>query len=365
MPRRETSDSHFISVGMFIVGISLSVIGQLITLLTGFWVFFKREDKRVRASQPEFLYLLCFGAFLVAISVIFVSFDEDKGKSKRELDSLCSAFPWFFVIGYLMMYCALFSKLWRLSKLLELRRRSLQFQQALLPFGSVVLCAILVLVIWQTTSPFAWDRKEISQGEEPYETYGECVSVRNGLLPYVIPLWFLICAAVGGTAYFSWKLRNVQSELSESRWIFAGIFLHIQTWLIGIPLLYITKKESRDASYLMYVVLAFTFATSQVCLVVWPKVYAYYLGENDTSTTTRVTISGHSQSHISGLSCQGSTKSLTASFRKNGSSAKMNGPGVASPECPPDTEWRNGKKDASNSGDSNPAETEAAAEATV
>jgi hypothetical protein len=99
------------------------------------------------ASQPEFLYLLCFGAALVATSLIFLSSDEGQGFSDKRLSRMCSAFPWFFVIGYLVMYSALFSKLWRLSKLLSMRRQAVGVQQVLLPFCFIMAASVIVLIL--------------------------------------------------------------------------------------------------------------------------------------------------------------------------------------------------------------------------
>ena len=200
------------------------------------------------------------------------------------------------------MYCALFMKLCRLSRLLQLRRQIVQIKQVLWPFIGIGTASIVVLILWQTLDPLVWERRVISIGEEPYETYGECSE--GGILPFLIPLAFLIFLTVGITAVFAWKMKDVQGELSESRWIFAGIFLHIQTWLVGVPIYYITDGVSRDANYLMLVVLTFTFSTSLVGLVIWPKIHVwaiekYYGGP--ARAPPRINVSGSSTARISGI----------------------------------------------------------------
>ena len=274
MPRRDIANAHYLSKGVQITGFVLAGLAFCFAVVSGAWVFANRKNKLIMASQPGFLYLLCFGAALVAPSAVFLGFDERNGASEKQLDALCSAFPWFFVIGYLTMYGALFSKLWRLSKLLQLRRKAVNSNQVLLPFVVIIACSFIVLIVWQVVDPLVWDRAVTSVGNEAYETFGQCSSVDNGILPFLVPLGVLIFLAVTTTAVFSWKLRNVQSELSEARWIFAGIFIHMQTWLVGVPVLYITNGVSRDASYVLFVLLGFTFSTSQVALVIGPKCYA-------------------------------------------------------------------------------------------
>jgi len=321
MPRRVTFNSHFLSSGVQISGIFLSSFALLITLLSGLWVFLYRGIKLVKASQPEFLYLLCFGAASVALSPIFMSFDEDKGVSDDRLTAMCQAFPWFFVIGYSLMYCALFSKLWRLSRLLQLRRQAVQIKQVLWPIVGIGTALIVVLILWQTLEPLEWERTVISIGDEPFETYGECSE--DGLLPFLIPLALLIALTVGITAVFAWKMKDVQEELSESRWIFAGIFLHIQTWLVGVPIFYITNGVSRDASYLMLVVLSFTFSTSLVAFVIWPKIHVwarekFYGGP--VRAQPHINLSGNTKARISGLQDGPVFSSQTQSKRSLGTS---------------------------------------------
>lgn len=272
MPRRETSDAHFISAGIFVVGNFVGALSLLFALGCALWVILNRKSRVVKASQPEFLLLLCLGAFLVSLSAV-AHFDEDKGLSKRQLNIACGVQPWFFILGYLIMYCALFSKLWRISQLLQLRRQAVHIQKTLIPFAIFTALCVVVLSVWQAIDPLKWRRTAISTGEEPYETYGECSSTRYGNAPFLIPLSVLIFVAVSLTGWLSWKMRNVQSELAESRWIFAGIYIHIQTWVVGIPLLFITNGVSKDAFYLMMVAWTSTFANSLVGLVICPKMY--------------------------------------------------------------------------------------------
>ena len=221
MPLRETTNWYYLSQKPQRLGRALSGIALFLIFATFSWVAIYREEKIVKASQPEFLYLLCFGAMLVAPSSVFMSFDENNGKTGAQLDSYCASFPWFFVVGYLIMYCALFSKLWRLNQLLQLRRRAVEIKQVLVPFCLVIASSIIVLILWQILDPLRWEREVITEPEQPnYEQFGECTS--STPLFFVIPLGVLMFLTAVATTVFSWKLKDVQEELSEARWIFAG-----------------------------------------------------------------------------------------------------------------------------------------------
>jgi 7 transmembrane sweet-taste receptor of 3 GCPR len=329
LPRRDVYDANYLSQGVQIAGLILASVAFIGVVGTGLWVFANRQNKLIKAGQPEFLYLLCFGAALVAPSSIFLSFDESDGLTTEQLSGLCNAFPWFFIVGYLVMYCALICKLWRLSKLMQMRRKAVHAQQVLFPILIIMGCCFVILIVWQTIDPATWVRKGISGKGLPYETYGECTSVKYGIVPFVVPMVLLMSIAVSATAVFSFKLRHVQSELSESSWIFAGIFLHIQTWLVGVPVLLITHGISSDAFYVMIMILTFTFATSLVGFVIGPKMYdilkdKYFGGKRAKS---QISIGG-GIARVSGISNQSlsfptTNESFLSIGSNHGSSIKL------------------------------------------
>ena len=110
MPLKTTAEWNYLTHSIHVLGLILMSLALLISIGSGIWVFIMREDRIVKASQPEFLYLLCAGSTMVALSLFFISFDEDKGMSEDQLSAFCSVFPWLFVIGYQVMYLALFFK---------------------------------------------------------------------------------------------------------------------------------------------------------------------------------------------------------------------------------------------------------------
>lgn len=305
MPLRTVVDENLLSQGIQIAGLFLASLSMFIALATGLWVGINRNTRLIKASQPEFLYLLCFGAALVSASLFLISFDEGNGYTMAQLSNHCTAFPWLFCTGYLIMYASLFSKLWRLSKLLQMRRRAVGIKQVVLPFALIMTSCFIILIAWTALDPLQYERVEIS--DEPLETYAECQSLgdRQGAeIPYIVMIGALFAVIIGMTAAIAWKLKDVQSDLSESRWIFFGIFTHIQTWMVGIPVVVITDSVSRDASYIMYAALIFVFSVSMVTLVIWPKIYVrirdkYFGGPPKKSVTLSVQAPGSTR--VSGI----------------------------------------------------------------
>lgn len=161
-----------------------------------------------------------------------------------------------------------------------MKRQAVQVNQALIPFAGVIACSMIVLVIWQATSPLTWNREVTNPDDEAaWVSYGECGSKESkDALPFVISLGFIVALSIFVTGGIAWKLKDVQAELAETKWIFFGIFSHIQVWAIGIPVFVILDGVSRDASYLISAALTFIFSTSLVVLVIWPKMYFTHFG---------------------------------------------------------------------------------------
>lgn len=189
MPLRTVSDEHFISQDVQIAGLFLSSFAMLLCLLTGLFVSVNWKNKHIKSIQPEFCVMLCLGATLVAAALTFVSvsmnilvistfvsdgitdnslffllsvkFDEST-YSQQRLSSMCTAAPWFFVTGYLIMFCALFSQLWRLSKVLSIRRQKVKIVHVMKPFGIIICSSLIILSVWTAIDPFVWVRKVTS-----------------------------------------------------------------------------------------------------------------------------------------------------------------------------------------------------------
>lgn len=160
----------------------------------------------------------------------------------------------------------------------------------MLPFVLIILSSVIILSVWTAIDPLVWVRMPLTgfddegkkNPDEPLTTYGHCNSVNSGILPYVVPLLVLFAVVMGVTARFSWKLKGTSTDFNDSKLTFVAIFTHIETSLVGIPLLIITNSVSKDGYYLMGAVLAFVFPVSMISLVIWPKIYLYirdtYLG---------------------------------------------------------------------------------------
>jgi hypothetical protein len=89
----------------------------LLAMASTLFIFVNQKNKAViRQSQPEFLYTLLFGCLTMTMAIITFSFDEQDGRTDAMLDRACIATTWRISLGSNCIYCALFSKLWRINR---------------------------------------------------------------------------------------------------------------------------------------------------------------------------------------------------------------------------------------------------------
>jgi hypothetical protein len=143
-----------------------------------------------------------------------------------------------------------------------MRRQAVTVRQLRWPFIVPILGSLLVLIVWQIIDPREWQRTIVN--DDPLETIGECVNPKYGLVPFVTPIAILVLYAVLRTAYIAWKMRNIQSDLSEAWYIFFGLYSHVQISMVGIPIIVITSQVSVLASFIMLVIMTVVLSITMV-----------------------------------------------------------------------------------------------------
>lgn len=267
---REISDSNYLSSSVRAVGLTLVALAWILGFGSMIAVFVLRKDAIVQRAQPFFLELLCFGSVVMSVSIVTLSFDESLGSSEAALDAACMATPWFFFLGQIMTFSALFTKLWRLDKVLQFRRgNKVTISNVIAPLVVMLVITLVVLIVWSVVDPWTWNRIIISLA--PVESYGQCGC--DNFWAFFGPLMALVIAAEILTAFFAWKTSDVPEDFRDSNAVFYAILTQLQAWLIGIPILAVLGTSSVDATYFGRVLLIWIFAVSGVGIVVAPKIF--------------------------------------------------------------------------------------------
>ena len=169
LPPIEGVNYNLISRGALIFGWTFSGFVLLNSLFWMIWTIINRKKFVVRASQPVFLCQICIGVFIMALSIIPLSMQEesDGGTSRFDLDAACMATPWLIFSGFVTAFSAIFSKTWRLMKLLEnsrgMRRIQIMPRHVIGPFVALMTVNCVLLLACTLIAPFQWTRVPVKK----------------------------------------------------------------------------------------------------------------------------------------------------------------------------------------------------------
>lgn len=286
-------NNNYLSNPVRVVCLCLMSLAMFMSVLGLAFVCVLKKDVVVKASQPEFLYLLCLGAFLLSSAIFPMSFDESYGWSESQLDKGCMAVPWLIFSGYLVIYLALFTKLWRLQKVMSFRRQKVTVFHVMGPFAVFSLSCLAVLIAFTVTSPWQWERTFVT--DFPPETLGKCESDHAPLYMGVLAGLCLLATLLA--AWMCSKVKDIQGEFSDSQAVFYILFTHFQSIVVGLPVIIILVDQSPTVFYLGTSLLLSTVSSSSVGFVLIPKAMDYYRRKFQPTEQ-----SGRGSVRISGLS---------------------------------------------------------------
>lgn len=267
---REVEEEHHISNWVRVLGLSFMSVSWVICVFSMILLFLLRNDTVIRRSQPFYLQLACAASILTSTSIYTISWDEGAGWSDSQLDIACGAMPWFFFKGQILTVAAMFTKLWRVYRVLKFRQRTISAHivagQILVPLAVTTL----ILAVWTAIDPYTWEREWVS--EAPTETYGRCQSGSMTTV-FLVQLVFIIVYANTFTLLFAWRTKaGVPEDFQDNSAVIYIMAIHLQTWILGAPAAVMSGTSmSANAIYAWRVVAILVFSLSSVLVLVVPK----------------------------------------------------------------------------------------------
>jgi hypothetical protein len=243
-----------------------------VCLLTGVWVYWNRGTRVLRAAQPEFLYLVIFGATLVAAPIVPNTLDEGLDWTAKSLGRACTLVPWLVSTGFMAMYTGLWCKLWRANKVLQFARRRIKVQSVIAPAALLFTVVLSILTLWTILEGFQWQRLELN--EETGESAGSCTG--ESTVAWFLPIMILMMIPPILTARMAWATRDVDKLFSESQWIVILVVSQFQLLLMCIPLLLLIDKKSPNVRYLGQSTVFAVMSLTTMILIFGPKCYMLY-----------------------------------------------------------------------------------------
>lgn len=262
---------QYLQTWVRIFGLTATGIALLAAASGAAWVYWNRNHRILQAAQPQFLYVICAGTSLMVASIIPMSFDERQGWSQQNLDLACATLPWLVIVGSIMVFGALFSKLWRVQRVLQFSRRTIKIKHVVWPVAILMSCALIILTLMTALDPPTWTHVEVD--EESGEVLGTCEMDHPAA--FIPPLVIVVLIPAVLTELMAWKTKDVDDAYSESNWIFIMILVQLEVLIFAIPMILLLSDISVDGQYIGITALTWVFGVSPVGLILGPKVWAH------------------------------------------------------------------------------------------
>ncbi len=255
-------DMHLITTGIRSFCLVLSSVIIAVSVMFMIYTVANRSKRYIKMSQPPFLIMICLGTLLIGTSIIPLSIDEGVTQPIAKLNASCTSFPFLFCFGFVITFSALYSKLWRLNKIVNasaaFRRVTVTTFDVIIPFAILSTLNIIILIVQGVVSPITWKRSTIEENKysQVLESEGFCggdagVFYTSALL--TVNGIALILACIEG-----YRGRNVQTDLNESKYIVFAMVLIFQSFFFGVPLLFLTQDNKS----------ALLFVGTSICFVI-------------------------------------------------------------------------------------------------
>ncbi|CAB9526275.1 acid type B receptor subunit 2 [Seminavis robusta] len=258
-----------------IIGYIFFAFTGLTSLVLGSWVWYFRNTRVVKASQPIFLLMVAIGVFIMSSGVVPLGLDDSHGDSVAHHVAICMSPLWLVCIGFSVAFAALFSKTRRVNQIFKagsaITRIKIKTHHVMLQCLGLLGANVLVLSLWTALDPLTYTRAD-DPGTDGWNrvlsTSGTCQS--NQLAPYLVPLVLVNLTCLGIANWQAYEARFIQSEFSEAKYIGITCVSMMQTALIGIPIL-IVAHDHPEALYLIIVCMIFVVSMAILLLIFIPK----------------------------------------------------------------------------------------------
>ncbi|CAB9510575.1 Gamma-aminobutyric acid (GABA) B receptor [Seminavis robusta] len=280
-------EMNLIPTGVQVFGLCLAALVMLLSIGCAVWTYTYRSAYVIRAAQPIFLGLMCLGTFILACTIIPLSFQEDLSG----LNGACMTIPWLFCVGFTVAIAALFSKAHRINKLMrsgsQLRRVKVKPKDVIRPFVILISINLILLTAW-TASPYRlqWHRQPMDNYDRfgrSVESYGGC-RAEGGLLYliFLVPLALANVAVLLITTVESWRGRKLPSQFSESKFVLVSLISLCETFALGATTLLAVLDNPTARFVVMSLVL-----TIASCAILIPLFLPKYFQRNVVESVGR------------------------------------------------------------------------------
>mmetsp|Transcript_40014 Transcript_40014/g.60561 ORF Transcript_40014/g.60561 Transcript_40014/m.60561 type:complete len:523 (+) Transcript_40014:459-2027(+) len=239
------------------------------------WTFCFRKTRVVRASKSYFLCIVTTGCVIMISTIIPIGMEEPV--SQNWLDFSCNLRVWLFFMGLVLSLSALLTKTWAVTKVLnnpDKNTITVKKKDFFVSWLILFVPNFIMLLTWTLANPFKWERvfrAAVDVFDREIESFGQCKTDHAQVfwaLILLIDISFLLYAV-----WQSYKVRNIQTEFEESRYIAISIASMLQALIMGIPIV-IVVTGTPDALYFVLSAIIFVMCCAILLLIFVPKIIA-------------------------------------------------------------------------------------------
>jgi len=258
-------------------GINFLIIVALFT-----WTVTNWNSHVVKAAQRLFLLFVLLGALISSSTIVAIALtdtDIDASLHGHYLPANigCMAIVWLYTTGFMCTFTPLFCKLYRIGKILNNSKlRVVKISNGFLfrICASLVMIDWVIVLTWTLVDPLIYDREPIyiDGNNIVVESSGTCRSDNAWAFIAAILVVHVTVLIVG--MYFCIRTRNINSILSESKFISIALVSNLEILALAIPVL-VLVYERAEASMIVRSGVIFLNDLGILLLVFVPKVKAW------------------------------------------------------------------------------------------
>jgi hypothetical protein len=262
------------TVGLWVLIVAYGLLVTILGATFGFaiWTFRHWDSRVVKASQPHFLLLICFGIAIMALSIIPLSLEH---LDVVEPAMPCTTIWWFAVIGFGIIFSTLFAKTYRINKIvassIKCRRIQLSIRETLYPVVGILCFNVIMLSLMTKFGPVTYETvgTEFDRFHRTIEQYGQCTYSRA--YAFLIPIVVINFGMVVLALIQAWRARYLSTEFAESKSIANALLISFLVVLFAIPVLNLTQENPSVDTFISTIIVSIITGNT-LCFLFVPKI---------------------------------------------------------------------------------------------
>jgi len=226
-----------------------------------------RTSAPFSAASPLFLALFLFGSIILYIAILFWTLNTSEGQ--------CHLRIWFFALGFAIMFGALFSKTFRVYRVItvaaeKLKKISFPNTELLFIFGVVVVIEVILLVLWSSVGQPKAYRISPIQYRPMYDFYECSFTNKDSIFLGILSTYNILLCCVG--IYCSIRIWNIPYQFyNESK----SIGFSMYNMFFFLVIIYILQLVIEIDHSLKFMIRSFAIIISigiSIVSIFWDKI---------------------------------------------------------------------------------------------